>query len=207
MVKREYYALFIMSCDDEFDANEGYTIFFPDFCNATCSDTESEGIKNAQELLELTIHGMHISNIPGARPKESLADIYVIEVPYQVKNGTISAIHIDKDSVSNTLIAHVALIHNIRCDKKKKSHVVVAELCCIDFCDFERSHERGFIDPIDVPKILHDEIQSYIDGKSQKIIHVFSDTKNCIKFISIPVFLQTDINGIVKFDSVIEFCP
>ena len=148
---------------------------------------------------------MHISSIPEPRPKESLADVYTVEVPYHIKaDGTISAKDISETSVSDTLVAHVALIHNIRYNRLD-CDIMVAELCGIDFNDFEKSYERGDIDLIDVPKLLHDEIQSYIDGKNQRIIHMFSDSESCIKFIPIPVFLKPDNNGIVKFDGVIEF--
>jgi len=194
MIEREYYALFIKNCDDEFAEDEMYIIFFPDFGNATQADTELEGIKYAKELLELTVNDMQITDIPAPRPKESLADIFVVEVPYHVKkDGTISAKDINEASVPNTLVAHIALMHSIRYNKEE-CDIIVAELCGIDLYNFEKSFECGLINPIDVPKLLHDEIQSYLDGKSQKVIHEFSDGESCIKFIPIPVFLQPDRN-------------
>ena len=198
VIEREYFALFVRCFHNESD---GYIIFLPDFGNGTCSDTKEEGIKYAKEVLELSIHGMNICDIPVPRPKEAIADIYVVEVPYYIKDcGTIFARKLCETSMKNTLVAHVAVAKTRR-HNKDECDIWIAELS-----EYAETFTPKLFENInDIPTFLRDGIQFYLDGKDQSVIHEFPTGEDRIKIIPIPVLLNPDNNGIVRFDNVIEF--
>lgn len=87
-MKLSYYAVFQYDCD-------GICISFPDVPPAlTCADNEPDGVKYAEEALELALHGMPVDEVPQASSADQIAvsenqKLFLITAQLEERNGKL----------------------------------------------------------------------------------------------------------------------
>ena len=87
-MKFSYYAVF------QYDS-DGICISFPDMPPAlTCADNEPDGMKYAEEALELALHGLPVDEVPQASSAEQIAvsenqKLFLITAQLEERNGKL----------------------------------------------------------------------------------------------------------------------
>ena len=87
-MKLSYYAVF------QYDS-DGICISFPDVPPAlTCADNETDGVRYAEEVLELALHGMPIDEAPKASSANQIAvndnqKLFLITAQLEERNGKL----------------------------------------------------------------------------------------------------------------------
>lgn len=87
-MKLSYYAVF------QYDS-DGICISFPDVPPAlTCADNEADGMKYAEEALELALHGMPVDEVPQALSAGQIAvsenqKLFLITAQLEERNGKL----------------------------------------------------------------------------------------------------------------------
>lgn len=87
-MKLSYYAVF------QYDS-DGICISFPDVPPAlTCADNEPDGMKYAEEALELALHGLPVDEVPQASSAEQIAvsenqKLFLITAQLEERNGKL----------------------------------------------------------------------------------------------------------------------
>ena len=87
-MKFSYYAVFQYDID-------GICISFPDLSPAlTCADNEEEGMKQAKEALDLTLHGVWADKVPFPSFADQIflnenQKLFLITVELEVKDGKL----------------------------------------------------------------------------------------------------------------------
>lgn len=87
-MKFAYYAVF------QYDS-DGICISFPDVPPAlTCADNEPDGMKYAEEALELALHGLPVDEVPQASSAEQIAvsenqKLFLITAQLEERNGKL----------------------------------------------------------------------------------------------------------------------
>lgn len=87
-MKFAYYAVF------QYDS-DGICISFPDVPPAlTCADNEPDGVKYAEEALELALHGMPVDEVPQASSADQIAvsenqKLFLITAQLEERNGKL----------------------------------------------------------------------------------------------------------------------